>query len=83
MTGRRLYELVTSELVSHMPGGKKRSKTWYDTKHHTPAIQVMAPLFDEEGKLIQVPAAPPAFDFLPEYERDAWSAAAARASGRR
>lgn len=83
MTGRRLYECVTGELSKRLPGGALASRSWNDTKHHTASIQVKAIEFDPEGKVGEVPIAPPAFDFLPEYERDAWNNAAKRLSGRR
>lgn len=79
MTGRRLYELVTSELSKTA----RHQHSWADTKHHTSAIKLTGLEFGPEGKLGEVPIQPPAFDFLPEYERNAWNAAARRASGRR
>lgn len=83
MTGRRLYECVTRELSIRLPGGAQASRSWNDTKHHTAGIQVQAVEFGPDGTPGVSPIAPPAFDFLPEYERTAWNEAAKRLSGRR
>lgn len=83
MTGRRLYECVTRELSLRLPGGAHHSRSWNDTQHHTAGIQVQAVVYGPYGAPGMSPIAPPAFDFLPEYERDAWNNAAKRLSGRR
>ena len=68
MTGRRLYELVTSELAKAPPIGKQ---SYYgDTDHHSTSFGWFQGE-DKDGKSQE--ACPPAFDFLYKREREAWN----------
>lgn len=64
MTGRRLYEIVTDSMFA------ERAYAPYGDLDAARDTGVLVGLFD--GKT------PPAWAYLPKYERDGWNAAAKR-----